>query len=80
MEFIVTHDGENWIARYETMNAEAPTLEELDSKLKKLLKEKGYLKRGENLEIFMAFDNSTIPLWIRQYNGHYFNRIVRMEG
>jgi hypothetical protein len=80
MEFIVTHDGKNWIARHDALSAKAPTLEALDSELKRLLKEKGYLEEGQKLDIFMAFDNSTIPQWMRQYGQHYFNRMVRLEG
>jgi hypothetical protein len=79
IELIVTHDGKHWIARNDVLYAEAPTLEMLDNELKELVKEKGYLKKGGKLDMFMAFDNSTIPQWIRQYNQHYFNRIVRVE-
>ena len=80
IELIVNHDGKNWIARNDVLYAEASTLEKLDNELKKLLKEKGYLKKGEKLEMFMAFDDSTIPVWMRQHAQHYFNRIVRVES
>ena len=80
IELIVRHDGRNWIAKNNVLFAEAPTLEKLDNELKKLLKQRGYLKNGKELDLFMAFDNSTIPVWIRQYAQHYFNRIVRVEG
>jgi hypothetical protein len=79
IEFIVSHDGKNWIARNDRLCAQAPTLEALDNELKKLVKEKGYLEPGKKLDLFMAFDNSTIPQWMRQYSQHYFNRIVRVE-
>ncbi len=80
IEFIVIHDGKNWIANNDVLYAEAATLEELDKKLKTLLEEKGYLKTGEKLDLFMAFDNSTIPVWMRQHGQHYFNRIVQVES
>ncbi|MBE9581401.1 MAG: DUF5395 family protein [Proteobacteria bacterium] len=79
IELIVTHDGKNWIASNDALYAEAPTLEKLDNELKSLVKEKGYLEKGKKLDMFMAFDNSTIPVWMRQYAQHYFNRIVRVE-
>lgn len=79
IELTVIHDGKNWIARNDALYAEAATLEEVDKKLKKLLKEKGYLETGEKLDMFMAFDNSTIPVWMRQHGQHYFNRIVRVN-
>lgn len=58
----------------------APSLEELDQGVERLLKEKGMLKEGERAEVFMAFDNATIPQWIRQYAQHYFNRVVEVKG
>jgi len=79
MELIVTHDGKNWIAQNDALRVEAPTLDELDTELKRLLKQKGYLEKGQKLDVFMACDRSTIPQWMRQYSQHYFNRIVRLE-
>ncbi|MCK4391026.1 MAG: DUF5395 family protein [Desulfobacterales bacterium] len=79
IEFIVSHDGKNWIARNDELFAEAATLEELDNTLRNLVKQKGYVEKRKKLEIFMAFDNSTIPVWMRQYAQHYFNRIIRVE-
>jgi len=79
IEFIVSHDWKNWIARNDWLTAQAPTLEDLDNELKKMVKQKGYLKPGKKLDLFMAFDNSTIPQWMRQYSQHYFNRIVQVR-
>jgi hypothetical protein len=77
---MVSHDGRNWIARNDFLCAEAPTLQSLDNELRRLVKEKGYLEAGKKLDLFLAFDNSTIPVWMRQYGQHYFNRIVRVES
>jgi leucyl-tRNA synthetase len=80
IELIVNHDGKTWMARNDWLSAKAPTLEELDNELKRLVKQKGYLEPGNKIDLFMAFDNSTIPQWMRQYGQHYFNRIVRLEN
>jgi hypothetical protein len=61
IELVVTHDGKDWIAKQDALSVKASTLEELDNEVKRLLKEKGYLGKGEKLDIFMVFDNSTIP-------------------
>lgn len=79
-EFIIRHDGKDWVAESVHFTVSAPTLEALDSETARLMKQKGMLKEGEKAEVFMAFDNSTIPQWIRQYAQHYFNRIVEVEG
>ena len=80
IELTIIHDGVNWIARNDVLYAEAESLRALDDELRELLKEKGYLNQGEKLDMFMAFDNATIPVWMRQYAQHYFNRIVRVEN
>jgi hypothetical protein len=80
VELILTHDGKSWVARNELLAAAAATLEELDSEVGRLLRESGRLRAGEKLRVFMAFDNSTIPQWIRQYAQHYFNRVVDISG
>jgi len=80
MEFIVWHDGKNWIAENDLLNAQATTLKGLDNELIKLLKKKGCLGEGERLDMFMAFDTSTIPRWMHQYSQHYFDRIVEVTN
>ncbi|MEJ2253244.1 MAG: DUF5395 domain-containing protein [Nitrospirota bacterium] len=80
LECTIRHDGANWVVEHGTNSISAPTLEELDRGVERYLKEEGLLKAGEKAEVFMAFDNSTIPQWIRQYSQHYFNRIVEVKG
>jgi hypothetical protein len=80
IEFIVSHDGEHWIAEKGNLRAEARTLAHLDQEVKRLLKEEGALQDGETLEILMAFDTGSIPRWLHQYQQHYFNRILRVNG
>ena len=79
-EFIIIHDGQRWIATNHQFTAEAETLDHLDEKVKHYLKENKLIKPGEQKRIRFAFDNSTIPQWIRQYSNHYFNRIVEITG
>ena len=80
MTFLIRHDGRNWIVENEHLMLSAPTLEELDRAVAQGMRQKGWLRKGEKARVFMAFDNSTIPQWIRQYAQHYFNRIVEVEG
>ena len=80
IEFIISHNGKNWTAKNDLLFAEAPTLEKLDSELERQVKQKGYIKKGEDVDLLMSFDNSTIPQWMRQYSQHYFNRIIRLRN
>ncbi len=80
LDFTIKYSGKNWIVENELLSSTAPTLDELDVNVKNLLIDKQIIKKGEKAKLFMAFDNSTIPQWIRQYAQHYFNRIVEIEG
>ena len=80
IECVISHDGKNWLLTGEMLALSAPTLTELDAKVRTVLSSNGVLKKGDHAEVFMAFDNSTIPDWIRPYAQHYFNRIVEIEG
>ncbi len=79
IELVITHDGRYWTAKNEFLNASAASLEELDVEVGRLLHQSGYIEKGQKLKVFMAFDNSQIPRWIRQYAQHYFNRIVEVK-
>ena len=80
LELSIRHTGQNWQVENEFLNLSAPTIDELDHLLKLLLIKEELLKKGETARIFMVYDNSTIPQWIRQYAQHYFNRILYIEG
>jgi len=80
LDFTVRYFGKRWIVENDLLKTAAPTLDELDINIKNLLIDKKIIKKGEKAKLFMAFDNSTIPQWIRQYSQHYFNRIVKIEG
>ncbi len=80
MELVIRHNGRDWVVEGDGLSLSAPTLEELDRKVGTTMREKGLIKEGEKTEVFMAFDNSTIPEWIRQYAQHYFNRILVVQG
>ncbi len=79
-EMVIRHDGKNWVVENGEIRFAAPTLDDLDQGLGRIMKQRGLLKKGETKEVFMAFDSSSIPQWIRQYACHYFNRIVKVEG
>ena len=79
-EMVIRHEGDNWVVENSELSLSAPTLDDLDRGLGRLMKQKGMLQKGEVKEVFMAFDSSSIPQWIRQYAHHYFNRIVKIVG
>jgi hypothetical protein len=79
IELTLTHDGRNWVARNDELSAKAPTLKALDQKLKRLVKEKGYLRKEKRIDVFMAFDNAALPRWMHQHSAHYFNRVLQVK-
>jgi len=80
VEFIIFHDGKEWVVSNGVMSLSDPTLVGLDAKICGALKREGIVKPGERARIRMAFDMGTMPQWIRQYSQHYFNRDIIIEG
>ncbi|WP_457577440.1 DUF5395 family protein [Desulfomarina sp.] len=76
IEMILNHDGRNWTVSNSSIRLSAPSLNELDRKLDSVLGKD--LKRGQSLDVFMSFDNEVIPMWMRPYMNHYFNRILEI--
>ncbi len=76
VEMILDHDGKNWIVSNSSIRLAAPSLDRLDRKIEQALKEE--LTEGRHLNVFMRFNNEVIPMWIRPYMNHYFNRILEL--
>lgn len=77
IEGLLTHDGKNWIFRFDEYSVCAPTLEKLDAKICELIKNN---PKYQNVKkVVMCFDIYTLPQWIRQYMQHYFDRILILE-
>lgn len=79
LEVRLIHDGIKWIAYHPSFEACGETLLELDQDLTRCLLDKELFPKDFHVTVFMAFDYSCIPTWIRQYAYHYFNRYVRLN-
>ncbi|NOX20235.1 MAG: hypothetical protein GXO99_03090 [Nitrospirae bacterium] len=73
----IRHDGKDWIVKHDAFEVRGKTLDEIDEKVKQVVREKG-LMRGGKAQVYMAYDNNAIPQWIRQYSSHYFDRVVEL--
>jgi len=80
MDVIITHDGKNWVIENDRLHLASPTLDQLDLELADLMRAEGMVREGETAKVFMGFDNSTIPEWMRPFSQHYFNRVVEIKG
>lgn len=78
VEMIITHDGKRWIARNDDIRATGDTLPELDANVADVLRAGGGFEKSP-ITVFMGFDFTTIPTWIRQYASHYFNRVISID-
>jgi hypothetical protein len=76
LDFRIVHDGSLWVAENGSLAARGRTLEELDRELLSAIRKNRRIEDGEQLQIRMTFDGSSLPEWIRQYSSHYFNRVV----
>ncbi len=74
IEMTLDHDGSNWVVSRNDMTLAAPSLEELDRKVEQAIRKDHEFP----LEIFMCCNNEMIPMWMRPYMNHYFNRILEL--
>lgn len=52
---------------------------ELDEDVMRCLLDRQLFQQNKQVMVFMAFDYACIPIWIRQYAYHYFNRYIRLD-
>ena len=76
IEMLLDHDGRNWVASTIDLTVSAPTLNELDRKVERALQAE--LEKKQSIEVFMSSNNEVIPMWMRPYMNHYFNRILEL--
>jgi hypothetical protein len=76
LDLRLSHDGRQWIAAYGGQTVTGRSLQALDANLKRALRSSSGLARGAEVRVFMAFDFSLFPTWMRQYHSHYFNRCI----
>lgn len=78
LELRLTHDGDVWIAQNRNIRVEARTLAEVDRLVGAAA---GRMMRAsaDQIVVRMCFDNAQIPQWMRQFSGHYFNRVVTID-
>lgn len=79
LEVRLTHDGSRWIAHHPSFEACGKTLCELDEDVTRCLLDRQLFRQNNQVMVFMAFDYTCIPIWIRQYAYHYFNRYIRLD-
>ncbi len=78
INFTLSHDGIDWICQNSIIKVKGNNFAALDTNLCKELKQIPEYETVKEVEVLMNFDYSTIPLWLRQYMAHYFNRKVTL--
>jgi hypothetical protein len=73
---VLDQDVKIWSVSNDSLCLAAESLDKLDLKVERALETE--LQDGSTLEVFMSFNNEVIPMWIRPYMNHYFNRILEL--
>ncbi len=72
----IRHDGRHWVVENDNFRVEGLTLEEMDDKVREVVRKTTPETRDQKVQVYMAYDNYAIPQWIRQYSSHYFDRVI----
>ncbi|MCF8085869.1 MAG: DUF5395 domain-containing protein [Desulfohalobiaceae bacterium] len=73
------HNGTQWIARDEDMEVAAPSLTDLDGKLREEVRFRYTPSQGARFTVNLDFDYSTIPHWMIQYHPYYMHRRLEFD-
>lgn len=70
-----------WIALHENHCYRADSLAGLERKIEQHIRQSPRFNHCKEVHVCMRFDYDSMPVWLRQYHSHYFNRIftVSME-
>lgn len=79
LEMRLIHNGFDWVVSNEKIEAKGETFGALDENLRRVLIDTAQYKKGQKVTVFMGYDFSTFPTWLRQYHTHYFNRIANLQ-
>lgn len=79
IETRLTDNGAQWIVEGEGFAVTGRDFDELDANLREALIETGRFAEGTKVAVFMGYGFDNIPVWLRQYMPHYFNRRVTID-
>lgn len=72
-EVVLSYVDDRWRARGDGVDLEHRELRDLDA-----LIERAFAARRGTTCVHVRFDTSTLPVWLRQYQAHYFNYILNV--
>lgn len=70
-EVVLSYADDRWRARGDGVDLEHRELRDLDA-----LIERAYADRRRTTRVYVRFDLGTLPVWVRQYQAHYFNYVL----
>lgn len=73
LEVTLGHDGRHWFVSDHDRDIRASSVTELEHRLLAHLDASG----SGSLDIHLRCDRNLLPVWMRQYAAHYFNRIIQ---
>ncbi len=76
VELTLGYEENYWIAKNNQIHLTASELSNLDTAVKKEIKQLQLFPEGSRVEVYMNFNQAYIPEWMRQYANHYFNRKI----
>jgi len=79
IELKLSFSGNDWSAENNEIKVSASSLPELDKKIGNILRISNLYEKDKLVQVYMFFDQETIPEWIRQYSNHYMNRMLEVK-
>ncbi len=72
LDLILTHDGHRWAVLCDEEHLSSESLEKLDNQIRVKL------RKFAPANVAVRFDLSSLPTWLRQYQSHYCNYLLKI--
>ena len=76
LEFILIEQDNCWVAYNQDFEVRGHDFNELEKNLRSEILQRCNFSAGSKIKVFMTTDDRLIPVWVRPYQSHYFNRII----
>jgi len=80
LELVLSCEHDQWSAQVSDLQFTGDDLSCLEASIAQELQSNPQYLAQLPVDVHMRFDVSSLPIWLRQYQAHYFNYVLRVEA
>ena len=80
LELVLSCQQDLWLATGPQLHCSGDALSGLEASIAEELQSNPLYRKSLPADVYLRFDMASLPTWLRQYQAHYFNYILRVEA